>query len=61
MGTKAGDDHAVPLCVAHHLECHTHGNELFFWLDKGIDAEHWAINTYLNWKRGKTNEKHTIN
>jgi hypothetical protein len=58
MGTKTGDQWAVPMCYPHHRDCHEMGDEFEYWLDVGFDAQHWATNTYRRWKEktdGKAN------
>ena len=47
----SGDDMAVPLCREHHMESHTHGNELDFWITHGVDPVDWAIRNYEQWNQ----------
>lgn len=42
---------AVPLCREHHMESHTHGNELDFWITHGVDPVDWAIRNYEQWNQ----------
>jgi hypothetical protein len=51
MGMKiCGDNLAVPLCRVDHSLCHTHGREITFWMEVGIDPTEWAQEKFEEWK-----------
>ena len=51
MGMKrCGDDLAVPLCRTDHALCHTHGREINFWIEYGIDPIEWSSEKFKEWK-----------
>mgnify|MGYP003656244147 CR=1 FL=1 len=51
MGMKrCGDDLAVPLCRTDHTLCHTHGREINFWIEYGIDPIEWSSEKFEEWK-----------
>ena len=59
MGSKAGDNHTVPLCGAHHYELHFGkqfgGNEVAFFADfewQYDDVKSLAKELYKNYKSG---------
>jgi predicted nucleic acid binding AN1-type Zn finger protein len=37
MSLKVCDYNTVPLCHAHHMELHDHGNEEQWWALQGVD------------------------
>jgi len=37
LSLKVSDYNTVPLCHAHHMELHRHGNEEQWWALKGVD------------------------
>jgi hypothetical protein len=51
MGMKrCGDNLAVPLCRKDHMLCHTHGREITFWVEHGVDPTEWAEESFETWK-----------
>lgn len=48
-----GDDWAVPICRPHHIEAHSFGNEVDYWIEKRVDPIDWASKSYQQWTKWK--------